>query len=104
MTQKYQHVDDFVSCPPDDEAGRYAAFCFMFFRLPAVMQIAFRKWTSQYKLFCTYKERRYRVTGASRMGDVWLTENFEQDFGYDLRVEIDDCTDWADTHNDGEPK
>ena len=94
-----KHVDDFVSFPPDDVAGRYAAFCFMLFRLPAVMKIAFSTWTDQYKLFCTYGGKRYRVTGASRMGDVWLASDFDRDTGYDLRVDLSECTDWADAPN-----
>jgi hypothetical protein len=28
------------------------------------------------------------------MGDVWLTEHFERENGYDLRIDIDGCTDW----------
>lgn len=92
-----KHVDDFVSFPPNDEAGRYAAFCFLLFRLPAVMKMAFQKWIDQYKLFCTYDGKRYRVTGASRLGDVWLTEDFERDIGYDLRVNLEDCTEWANS-------
>lgn len=94
--QKPQHVDEFISFPPDDEAGRYAAFCFMLFRLPAVMKWAFVKWTAQYVLFCTYKGERYRVTGASRLGDVWLIKDYSKDSSYDLRVNIDDCTEWGD--------
>lgn len=90
-----KHVDDFVSFPPDDEAGRYAAFCFLLFRLPAVMKIAFRKWTDQYKLFCTYDGKRYRVTGASRLGDIWLAEDHNRSDGYDLRVDLAKCTRWG---------
>jgi hypothetical protein len=94
-----KHVDDFVSFPPDDEAGCYAAFCFLLFRLPAVMKIAFGKQIEQYKLFCTYQGNRYRVTGASRLGDVWLSKDFERDAGYDLRVCLEECTEWSDLPN-----
>lgn len=90
------HVDDFIDMPPKDEAGRYAAFCLMLFRLPAVMKWAFVKWTAQYVLFCTYEGQRYRVTGASRMGDVWLAKDHAREDGYDLRVNVDDCADWSD--------
>ena len=90
-----KHVDDFVSFPPDDESGRYAAFCLMLFRLPAVMKIAFSMWTDQYKLFCTYDGRRCRVTGASRMGDIWLAKDFSRNTGYDLRVDLAECTGWS---------
>lgn len=92
---KLTHVDDFIRFPPEDDAGRYAAFCLMLFRLPSVMKWAFAKWTAQYVLFCTYKGERYRVTGASRLGDVWLAKNHKRDSGYDLRVNIDDCTEWG---------
>jgi hypothetical protein len=33
------------------------------------------------------------------MGDVWLTKHFERENGYDLRIDIDDCTDWEVTPN-----
>ena len=91
-----KHVDDFIDHPPEDEASRYAAFCFLLFRLPATMKFAFRTWTDQYKLFCTYHEERYRVVGASRLGDVWLNKDFDEDTAYHLRVAVDDCTEWKD--------
>lgn len=91
-----KHVDDFVSFPPNDDAGRYAAWCLMLFRLPAVMRIAFHEWISEYNLFCTYNSVRYRVTGASRLGDVWLAEDFTREDGYDHRVDLDLCSDWSD--------
>lgn len=47
------------------------------------------------KLFCQYKGKRYRCTGASRMGDVWLAEDFSRDSGYDLRVNVGECSDWS---------
>lgn len=78
------HVDDFVAFPPEDEEGRYAAFCLMLFRLPAVMSLAFIPWTAQFKLFCTHGGNRYRITGASRMGDIWLASDFSKEHGYDL--------------------
>ena len=89
------HVDDFVSFPPKDEAGRYAAFCLMLFRLPAIMRISFHKWIDKYKLFCTWKDKRYRVTGASRMGDIWLTSDFNQETGYEHRVDLRECSEWS---------
>lgn len=49
-----------------------------------------------YKLFCMYKGERYRCTGASRMGDVWLHSDFSQDTGYEHRVDVEECSDWSD--------
>src|SRR5690606_35641309 len=47
------------------------------------------------KLFCTFEGRRWRVVGASRMGDVWLTEDFDSE-QYTRRVNLDDCSEWSD--------
>jgi len=47
------------------------------------------------KLFCTYQGTRWRVTGASRLGDVWLTKNIDKDTGYDERVNVSDITEWS---------
>jgi len=96
MNATCTHIDgwtnDKVCFGNDDE--KYAAFFFFLKRLPAAEQIAFAQFTDQFKLFCTYKKKTYRVTGASRLGDVWLTDDFTQDHGYQLRVNIDDCTGW----------
>jgi len=55
-----------------------------------------QKWLTENKLFCMYKGKKYRCIGASRLGDVWLTEHFEREFGYDLRVDVADCSYWGD--------
>jgi len=91
------HVDEWIDAPHfynDGEA--YAKLVLMLFRLPAWQKIAFSKWTRQFKLFCMYKGEEYRVTGASRMGDIWLTKDFNQDIGYELRVDLTECSEWAE--------
>jgi hypothetical protein len=88
------HVDEFVDFNHQDEAKQYAAFCLFLFRLPAALRITFRKWIHGFHLFCTYKGNRYRVTGASTLGDVWLANDFNRETGYDHRVDVDECTDW----------
>ena len=40
-----------------------------------------------------------RVLGASRMGDVWLTKHFERVNGYDIRPDVDECSEWGKTPN-----
>ena len=90
------HVDDFIfqhHATGSDEA--YAAFFLSFARLPAYQRMMWDRWINQFQLFCTHKNKRYRVTGASRLGDIWLTQNFEQDTGYDLRVDVDTCSNWS---------
>lgn len=91
------HVDEWIDTPvyPHDRNVAYAKFFLLLKRLPAWMQNAFSEWMDQYKLFCTYENKRYRCMGASRLGDVWLAEDFERENGYDLRVNVDHCKDWS---------
>ena len=91
------HVDDWLDCPSfgNDGAEDYARFVIDWFRLPAWKQTAYKPFMSGFQLFCTYKENRYRCTGASRMGDVWLARDFRRVDGYDLRVDVGDCSDWS---------
>ena len=89
------HVDDFIDFSRDmSEATTYARWFFLLHRLPASLKASFRKQILSYKLFCMYQGKKYRVTGASRMGDIWLTSNMEQDTGYELRVNLADCSEW----------
>lgn len=86
------HVDDWVERFDGD---RYAQWCLFLFRLPAVMKMNFHDYIKDYKLYCTYKDVRYRVTGASRLGDVWLAKDMNRDMGYDHRVDVTECSEWS---------
>lgn len=87
------HVDDFIANPRSDA---YAAYVLNHFRLPAMMRLRFDPFFGDRRLFCDYEGKRYRVTGASRLGDVWLAKDHERDCGYDLRVNVDDCANWKE--------
>jgi hypothetical protein len=87
-----EHVDDFIESPLSDA---YAAFVLNHFRLPALMKMRFDPFFGDRKLFCDFEGRRYRVTGASRLGDVWLARDHSQDVGYDHRVDVGCCTKWG---------
>ena len=90
------HVDEFIDNPMRREDGQaYARWFFSLHRYPAILQGQFHEWMAPFKLFCTWKGARYRVTGASRLGDVWLTSNFERDCGYEHRVDLDECSNWS---------
>lgn len=90
------HVDQFIdNSAANSYSERYARFVLMLFRMPASLQMSFHTWTAQYKLFCTYEDKRYRCIGASRLGDVWLVADFTKDNGYDLRVDPSLCVNWA---------
>lgn len=84
-----KHVDDFIDDPSTD---RYAASWFESFRRPEIDKL--RK-PDKRKLFVNYGPSRYRVTGCSRMGDVWLHSNFNEDTRYEYRVDVDTCFGWG---------
>lgn len=88
MTEQL-HVDDFID---DPSTNRYAASWFEAFRRPAVDKMHY---PDQRKLFATFRGSRYRVTGCSRLGDVWLHSNVNEDAGYQHRVNVAECSDWS---------
>ena len=100
-----EFLDDFIIPSKENVGERYAQFVLEFMRAPAVKKFNVERWTKQFKLFCTYKDGlRYRITGASRMGDVWLAKDENKDSGYDARVCIKDCSEfspeWAFYYNE----
>lgn len=89
------HVDVWRGRPVFERSEAYAKFCLDLARMPAWKKTAYSEWTRQFLLFCTYEGARYRVTGASRLGDVWLAKDFEREMGYDLRVDVAKCSEWS---------
>lgn len=91
------HVDDWLetAVASTDAGVRYAAFFLHHKRLSAAAQNCFREHLKPYKLYCDYQDKRYRCTGASRLGDVWLHSDRSKDVGYELRVDVDGCTNWG---------
>ena len=92
MSDEMTHVDDFID---DHTQHKYARWCLMLFRLSASNKLDFAEFTNGYTLFCFYEGKQYRVTGASRLGDIWLTSNFAQDCGYEKRVDVAACSGWS---------
>lgn len=87
------HVDDFVYhkyCK-----NEYARFFFLLNRLPAALKMDFDEYIKPYKLFARCDDIWYRVTGASRMGDIWLSLDFDRTHGYDRRVLLDSIQEWS---------
>lgn len=96
-TKKETHVDEFVDdYSKDSESEVYARWFLFLKRTPAIVQAHFHKFIEPLKLFASWKGKRYRVTGASRMGDVWITKNFEQDRGYEHRIDVAELTAFSD--------
>ena len=96
----FVHVDDFID---NYREPAYARFVLDYFRRSAVNLNAFWPFMQNHKLFCTYKDThgrgnaagRYRVTGASRLGDIWLSKDYGREIGYELRVNVADCHEWS---------
>lgn len=85
-------LDDSTTGPP--ELKRW----FEAFRKPAMYKD--HHFLNSKVLTCTYQGKRYRCTGCSRLGDVWLNSDMSTTHGYEHRVDIMDCTDWKinDSH------
>jgi hypothetical protein len=91
------HVDDFIDRFDTGEQTaevKYARWFFFLHRLAAVHKMEWHEQISQYKLYCDYGGRYWRVVGCSRMGDVWLTSKLD-DEQYELRVNLDECSNWS---------
>lgn len=97
MTNKEPvHVHDWIRRMHDRGSPEaYAAFFLDFKSRPAYWQSNCREYMKQFKLFCTYEGLRWRCTGCSRLGDVWLARDPEQEHSYDLRVDVTDCSNWS---------
>lgn len=94
-------LDDWLDCPrgPSGDPGLdYAHFMLHCFRLPAWQWVLYAPILKGRRLFVQYEGHVYRVTGASRLGDVWLVRDFNRTSGYDLRVEFDlnTLTNWSE--------
>lgn len=89
------HIDDFID---DHNQDAYARIWFESFRRPAMAKLLE---PDDRKLFATYRGQRYRVTGCSRMGDVWLHSNlaWTEDTRpwYERRVDVTECSNWSDS-------
>lgn len=97
----FTHIDDWLESMSIrsfriSDKDRHAVLMLDYFRRPAHWQLTLEPFFRDKKLFTTYKGDRYRVTGASRLGDIFLTKNFDQKDGYEIRVAIDDCSELSD--------
>ena len=88
MQTTENHIDDFIdygsmrSDGPENE--KYARWVLNYFRMSAILQGDFAEFMKPHKLFCIFNGKKYRVTGASRLGDIWLTSDFSASCGYEF--------------------
>ena len=92
-----KHIDDWLDNPnlncSQEEA--YARFILDYFRLSSWKQNLYKPFMQGFDLYCKYNNVKYRVTGASRLGDIHLNSDLYATSGYTLRVDVTKCTDWS---------
>jgi hypothetical protein len=98
VTGTFVHVDEYIEDKAQPECLR------VFLDRARMPGHGMHEKTPYPKLFATYigedwrgytKGDRVRVTMASRMGDVGVTKNMSQDFGYEIRCPVDYLTDFS---------
>lgn len=91
------HVDDWVdnNITRGVAENKYASFVLFHMGLSASHIMYFHEFMKEYPLYCTHNNERFKCTGASRVGDIFLARDFSREFGYDLRVEIDNVSDFG---------
>jgi hypothetical protein len=89
------HVYEWLEEPSTDEGEKLAKEWLDKFTRPAYdkHKQGLNKWLAARELSCVWKGKRYRCTGASRMGDVWLQDEGSANF-YDHRVDVTELSEW----------
>lgn len=90
ITQTFRHCDDYIDDPTQPEVLR------KFLDRARSPAHGMLDKTPAPQLFATYRGKRYRVTMASRLGDVGLNEDFAKDHGYSIRTAIEDLSQFSD--------
>lgn len=89
-----RHCDDYIR---DKTQPMCLRKFLLYHRIPAVWRFTrWKKTWGQPTLFAYYKNRRVRVTMASRFGDVGITTKLGLERGYDTRVSVSDLEDFCD--------
>jgi hypothetical protein len=91
--QQFKHCDDYVSELSQPVCLRWFLFIN---RLPAIYTMLAQQAKVVPKLFATYQGKRVRVTMASRLGDVGITDDLRRETGYDIRIPIEELSDFDD--------
>ena len=91
------HIDDWLDEPATNETEKQVKEWLEHYRRPAAYKD--HRWLSARVLLCDYEGKRYRCIGCSRMGDVWLTTNFEAEYGYEKRIDVTGCSNWEVRQN-----
>ena len=97
------HCDDII----DDKSYPLCLRKFLRFnRWPALYQCRARRLgIARPSLFATHQGNQVRVVMASRFGDVGITKDLDAERGYQLRVSVEELSNFSDRRlEDGEKK
>ena len=89
------HIYDWLETPSKTDSEAMVKKFLDFKTRSAFWQMKNKDKMPKVKCFCIFKGSKLKITGASRMGDVWLAKDFDRVNGYDYRVDIDNCTDFS---------
>ncbi len=87
------HCDDLIHEPTLPMCARYFL---LVHRLPAIDGTVITAYKGSPVCFANYQGQRVRLVMASRFGDVGITRNLKAENGYELRVSMDDLSDFSD--------
>lgn len=73
----------------------YARWVMNQYDVPAILAFDTEQYRKKFPLYCTYHSKRYKYVGHSRLGDVWITSDFNSD-NYELRVSVLDLEDFSE--------
>lgn len=90
----FQHVDDWIGDFTTIGKDTYAKYILDYMRRSALMQQVLSNEFKDKKLFCIYKGKKYRVTMASRLGHIGLSEKLDERYGYNICVYPEECSEW----------
>jgi hypothetical protein len=87
----FRHCDDYIDDPSTpDPLRKYLARA----RMPGHGMLTLDEYP---RLFANHQGKRVRVVMASRFGDVGITSKLDQEFGYEIRVTIDQLDTFSET-------
>lgn len=97
VPEELKHVDAWLDSPvsPESRAEAAARLVCEVSRMPAWKSMIYQCFMPS--VTCEYEGSRYRLIGASRFGEVYLTHVSAQSMGYTHRVAITSCTNWEVT-------
>jgi hypothetical protein len=95
------HVNRFLQ---QDNTGKdkkqldYAKFVLRYLAINKKDRDDFKPWMSQFELYCTYKDIRYKVLCVTSLGELGLTTTFDVPLAEEL-VSYTECSNWSSIRN-----